>query len=129
MGYGDEGLKRALYWGKRKIKGSVVSGTSEITLSNTSISSPEWATRGLKSVSSMFSSGIGIYSDVDLITELQNFLHGTGHYNGEIDGIYNAILIDAVALFQERNAIRTSLAETGYWGGETKKIFLKQYLR
>lgn len=129
MGYGDEGLKRALYWGKRKVKWSVVSSDSTVTLSNTSIASPEWATRGLSPIPSVFSSGIGIHSESKLVKELQEFLHGTGHYTGEIDGVYNSTLIDVIADFQEKNGIETSLAETGYWGGETKKVFLKQYLR
>jgi len=129
MGYGDEGLKRALYWGKRKVKGSIVSASSAVTFDNSSVPAPNWATRGLSTIPAIFYEGIGIYSTPESITRLQKFLQSTGHYHGKIDGIYSSEMIQTVADFQKKNNIETDYAGTGYWGYTTRNAFLKQYLR
>lgn len=129
MGYGDEGLKRALYWGKRKVKGSIVSANSEVNLKYDTIPAPNWATRGLSTIPSIFYENTGIYSSVESIKRLQELLQSTGHYHGKVDGIYNSEIIDIIADFQSKNKIETDLAGTGYWGYTTRNTFLKQYLR
>lgn len=44
MGYGDEGLKRALWWGKRTISGYIVDQNSTVNIHIDSLSAPNWAT-------------------------------------------------------------------------------------
>ena len=45
--YGDEGLRRALYWGKRTIRGRVVSNTRETSINIENLSAPEWVTANI----------------------------------------------------------------------------------
>lgn len=47
MGHGDEGLQRALFWGKRKVYGYVVDSGNAPTLNFESIPSPTWASSNL----------------------------------------------------------------------------------
>ena len=43
MGTWDEGLRRAMYWGKRKVAGRIVSSVSNTTLDYSTIPAPTWA--------------------------------------------------------------------------------------
>ncbi|MFK7780505.1 MAG: hypothetical protein QM490_05230 [Candidatus Gracilibacteria bacterium] len=130
MGYGDEGLRRALYWGKRTVKGNFVSNNSNVTLNYYTIASPEWATKGLNKVSNIFSTGLGKGSDLNLVKELQELLKDAELYMGDINGIYNNEVIDIIYDFQIENDI-IKLGEyygAGYWGKSTRALFLKKYL-
>ncbi|PID87408.1 hypothetical protein CSB07_01815 [Candidatus Gracilibacteria bacterium] len=130
VGYGDEGLRRALYWGKRKVSGDIISGGSDITFNYKDIPAPMWVTKGLKKISDIFTTNIGIKTDSKKIVELQKFLTKVGLYDSEIDGVYNKKVIDIVFDFQMRNNIikgEDSLG-AGYWGNKTRNLFLKKYL-
>ncbi|MDP2090026.1 MAG: hypothetical protein Q8K30_00385 [Candidatus Gracilibacteria bacterium] len=130
VGSGDEGLKRALYWGKRKVKGRIVESNSNISLDYNIISSPNWATNGLRKISNVFNVGLGKGSDVGMVKKLQKLLSEVGLYNGEIDGIYNNNVIDVVYNFQLENDIVQKQTDygAGYWGKNTRDLFLKEYL-
>lgn len=43
MGYGDEWLRRAMYWGKRKVAWRVIARSKSTTLDYNTIPSPKWA--------------------------------------------------------------------------------------
>jgi len=128
VGYGDEWLRRALYWGKRKVKGTIVASGTQTNLDYNVIPAPEWATRWLKKVPSIFHKWIGTKSSSNDIQELQKLLIQTGHYTGEVNGIYNEEMIDTIYDFQQANNIQTTLSGSGYWGAKTRNLFLKQYL-
>ncbi len=43
VGYGDEGLRRAMYWGNRVIKWKIVDSNSKVTIDYNDIPAPSWA--------------------------------------------------------------------------------------
>ncbi|MDD2907420.1 MAG: peptidoglycan-binding protein [Candidatus Gracilibacteria bacterium] len=130
MGYGDEGLQRAMYWGKRTVKGNITNINSEVTLNYFNIASPAWTTTGLKPQNNVFTYSLGIGSDIARVKKLQQFFSDLGIYTGEIDGIYNKQIIDIVYNFQIENEIVSSENDdgAGYWGNITKDKFKKAYL-
>ncbi len=130
VGYGDEWLRRALYWGKRKVKGTVVSRGSAVTLDYGKIPSPHWATNGLKKVSNVFHTPLWKGSAKSQVQQLQKLLQEVGLYYGEIDGIYNSEVIDIVYNFQIQNNIMKDESSYGawYWGATTRNLFFKKYV-
>ena len=103
---------------------------NKTTLNYKTIPSPLWATNGLKKVSNIFHTPLGVGSDSKKITELQTLLQEVGMYNGKIDGIYNSEVIDAIYTFQKKNDIPVApySAGAGYWGATTRNTFFKQYI-
>lgn len=130
MGYGDEWLRRALYWGKRKVKWSVISAQSQVNLDYSSVPAPTWATNNLQKVSNIFHIPLWVWSNPTNIKELQKILHETGLYKWNIDGIYNDEVIDVVYNFQLENDIVKNSYEYGawYWGTNTRNTFFKKYI-
>jgi len=128
--YGDEWLRRALYWGKRKIKGSVVKSNSKITLNYKTIPSPLWATKNMKKISNIFHTPLGIGGDKNKVKELQKFFTEIGLYTWKITGKYNNEIIDIVYNFQLKNGIFKSEYDYGawYWWASTRNLFLKKYI-
>jgi len=131
MWYGDEGLRRALYWGKRKVKWSIISKKSRITLNYKNISAPLWVTKKLKPIvkknDSIFSTSIWKWSSMKKIKSLQLFLKDLELYSGKIDWIYNEEIVWIIYNFQKENSIIKT--EYDYWAGyfwpKTRKAFLK----
>jgi len=128
--YWDEWLKRALYWGKRKIKWKIVSSKTPVTINNTKIPSPNWATKWLKKISSIFNTPLWVWSNKQQVKELQKFLQKIGLYNWQIDWIYNSEVIDIIYDFQIENKLikKWNLYWAGYWGYKTRNLMLKKYL-
>lgn len=129
VGYWDEWLRRALYWGKRKVRGRIVANQAT-TINYKNISAPNWATNWLKQVPTVFNVGLWKWSNVAHVKNLQKVLKEVGKYNGKIDGIYNKSVIDTVYNFQIENGI--PLGENNYWawywGKQTRDLFFKKYL-
>lgn len=127
---GDEWLKRALYWGKRKVKGSIIDNNSNITLNYNNISSPNWATTWLKKISNVFNIWLWKWSDAGMVKKLQKLLNEVWLYDWEIDWNYNNKVIDVVYNFQLENDIIQKQTDygAGYWWKNTRDIFLKEYL-
>ncbi len=133
MGTWEEGLRRAMYWGKRKVKWQVVSKTKPSTLDYHVIPSPVWASNGLKKspqIAGFFSQPLWVGSNKKSVQQLQEFFTEIGKYNWKIDGIYNDEIIDIVFDFQVENKLISYNYEygAGYWGAKTRKLFLKKYL-
>jgi hypothetical protein len=63
MGYGDEGLLRANFWGKRKVYGYTIDNQNATTLDYYDVPAPKWATTGLQKT--------GFSHKIDSIPELQ----------------------------------------------------------
>lgn len=128
MGYGDEGLRRALTWGKRKVNGVVYGNTntlSSIDFSNIAVggSLSKKVQQNAASNFSIFSTGIGKDSDEESIKALQKFLKSVSLYDGDIDGKYNLNLINSIYTFQQKYDIVDSPDDiwAGYWGFSTRK--------
>jgi len=128
--YWDEWLRRALYWGKRTIKGKIVSSNKAVTLNYNDISSPNWATSWLKWKNSVFTYPLWINSDKSKVKKLQWFFKDLGLYKWSIDWIYNDEIIDIVYDFQIENKLikEWSLHWAWYWGNATRNKFKKAYL-
>ena len=145
MGYGDEWLRRAMYWGKRKVKWHVVKRNSGVTLNMKTIPAPAWIAKYIKRPSgsssytavsatstwpNVFNKSIGTKSNPEDIKTLQKFLQSIGKYNWEINGIYNEEIMNFVYDFQIENKLVTSWSDTyaGYWGASVRNLLGKKYL-
>jgi len=131
MWYWDEGLRRALYWWKRKIKWYIVNKNSKVNLDYNNISAPLWVTKKLKPIikknDSIFSTSIWKWSNMKKIKSLQLFLKAIDLYSWKIDWVYNEEIVGIIYNFQKENSIVNS--EYDYWAGyfwpKTRKAFLK----
>lgn len=143
MGYGDEGLLRANFWGKRKVYGYVVDEHNNTNIDYTSVPAPSWATTGLQKVASVsstntleknntpeqvinetpevFSISLGIWSNSDLITQMQEVFVELG-YIKETTWEYDTATISAVYDFQIEQDILSSQQDlwAGYYGPKTR---------
>ena len=128
--YGDEWLRRALYWWKRTIKWRIINKNNEVTLDYNIISAPKWATTWLKTVPNIFKKWIGKWSNYTNVVKLQTLLKETWLYNWKMDWIYNNTIIDIIYSFQIKNWLIKSWRSywAGYWWWTTRKLFLKKYL-
>lgn len=128
--YGDEWLRRALYWGKRTIKWSLISNNSRITLDYKTIAAPFWATKWLKQIPNIFSTWIWVKSNSELVKKLQKFLKEINIYNWDIDWIYSNEIIDLIYDFQIENHIIKvwEYYWAWYWWKSTRATYLKKYL-
>jgi hypothetical protein len=119
MGYGDEGLLRANFWGKRKVYGYVVDSGNSTSLDYYDIPAPKWATTGLQKMQHMqktlqtpdvFDISLGRGSDASLISALQDVLQELG-YLEESNGKYDSDTISGVYDFQIEHEIVSSESE------------------
>lgn len=128
MWYGEEWLKKALSWGKRKVKGKVLN-TWETNINLNNIKTLNYAlSYAKKSDTSIFSKWIGIESEKEDIKDLQKILQKNGYYTWEIDGTYNKEIINSVFSFQIKKGIITSANDfwAWYWGNKTRKLFWEE---
>lgn len=119
MWYGDEWLRRALYWWKRKVKWNFVSNDSEVSLDYKTVASPEWATSKLKKVAkNIKKQEVDIFnkalSSKQEIEKLQDLLIQMKLYSWEITWDYND-LIDSIYSFQLNNDIVKSEYSPWAW--------------
>ncbi|USN58938.1 MAG: hypothetical protein H6767_02375 [Candidatus Peribacteria bacterium] len=130
MGYGEEGLRRALYWGKRTVKGRFMATDTKTTIDVEKVPSPLWAADGLQKIPQIFSLSIGKGSSAQDIRALQSLFIEAGLYHGEVDGVYNYETMSVVFEFQKRQEIVNSEYDVGagYWGKKTREAFLEAYL-
>ncbi len=128
--YWEEGLKRALYWWKRKIKWTIVNRNKKISINIKKIPSPNWATKWLKQISSIFNTPLWKWSNKEKVIQLQNFLQNIWLYKWKIDWIYNSKIIDIIYNFQIKNNLikKQELYWAWYWWRKTRNLFLRKYL-
>lgn len=150
MGYGDEGLARALKWGVRVVEGEVLKDektTDSINVEalKVSLPSPQMTTKAAilsKENEQFISTVANISSEGELINSfpgymgsdesgakvriLQAALKRLGYYNGSVTGIYDDNTIMSVLQFQLQYKIldREDAHAAGYFGIETRKILL-----
>lgn len=130
VGYWDEWLKRALYWGKRTIKWNIIDSNSVSNLDYSKILAPDWATSGLTNKMNLFNYWIWVWSETTKVKKLQSFLNEIWIYNGEISWIYNNELIDLIYEFQIKNWLikEGDYFWAWYWWKQTRTLFKKMYL-
>lgn len=125
MWHGDEGLKRALYWGKRTIKWYVVDEDETVNFDYKTIASPTWATAMLqKNVDSRNITAprpidyieIVTQSDPVVLSELQKNLIAVNILPDRVD-IPNLELATEHALkqFQLKYGVISDPQEVGAW--------------
>ncbi|NDK09623.1 hypothetical protein GW846_02490 [Candidatus Gracilibacteria bacterium] len=146
MGYGDEGLKRALYWGKRKVAGNIVDATSSVNLDYTSVPSPNWISVGKDDISnksvqqsvlepveqnvSIFEIVLSSLNSGNYVAELQTLLSDLGYIASDYTaGVYDDKTIEAVRSFQLNFGVISHIndAGNGVYGPKTQKEFKRQY--
>jgi hypothetical protein len=135
MWYGDEWLKRALFWGKRKVYGHVVDSGNAVTLKYDTIPSPESATTGLKKIDtikvpSIFEKIINISSSSEDIQELQIILSKLWYLaEDKVNGKFESDTISALYDFQIRSKIISNESDIGAWNywPKTRKELQKLY--
>jgi len=122
--YGDEWLKRALYWWKRVVKWKIMSSWETVSFDYKKVPAPDWATKNLTKLPSVFSKWIWSDSSNDDIKELQRFLKEEWFYSGNIDWDYSRIH-DIVLDFQLKHRIvnNKSAYGAGYWWVKTRGKF------
>jgi peptidoglycan hydrolase-like protein with peptidoglycan-binding domain/3D (Asp-Asp-Asp) domain-containing protein len=131
MWYGDEWLRKALSWWKRKVKWVVywkINKTPTISLSNIKWTNKNSITQVNKSFN-IFYNWIWKDSSKEEIELLQKFLKEVWIYDGDIDGKYNINLINNLYTFQKKYNIVTEPDDiwAGYWWIQTRKKIQKMY--
>lgn len=130
MWYGDEWLKRALAWWKRKVKWKVIDNSSEVTINYKNHPAPDSAVSYLKPIEkTIFDMSLWKNSNAEDIKKLQEFFKKELLYNWEIDWIYNDEVISIVFDFQLKNSIVKDETDfwAWYWWEKTRYQF-KKYL-
>lgn len=120
--YGDEGLRRAMYWGKRKVYGYVVDSSNPTSLDYASIPAPLWATNNLKKqsyipdVPDVFDVSLGEWSDATLITKLQEILSELQIIDSsETTWVYDENTVSSIYDFQLEHQIVIDQSSPGAW--------------
>ncbi len=128
MWYWQEGLIKALNWGKRKVKGYVVDSSLKTTISLTGGNKIETKKAQVKIIS-IYEKSIGLDSSKEDIKELQTLLQWSWFYKWKIDGIYNNEVVNIILNFQKENNIIKDTSEiwAWYWGAKTRSLFAKKY--
>ena len=129
MWYWDEWLRRALYWGKRKVKWNIVSSNSEVNLDYNNIPAPTWVVNSLEQTPNIFYKSIWKNSNENDIYDLKLFLSDNNFYTWEVNYIYSNDLISIIHDFQLKYELvsEDEILWAGYWGEKTRTKFLEEY--
>jgi peptidoglycan hydrolase-like protein with peptidoglycan-binding domain/3D (Asp-Asp-Asp) domain-containing protein len=131
MGYGDEGLQRAIKWGKRTVNVKVYGVNPDIieavTFENVQI-------KDLQNITSqpanLFSSQLRFGGTGDDVKKLQNALKDLNYYDYEISGVFDKKTLDAVIAFQVNENIVAGNGSygAGYVGPRTTAVLASKTL-
>lgn len=115
----EEGLKRALSWGKRKIYGYTVVNAADISVDLNKFPAPDSAIKNLSKSQEeetwILSENIWLNSDAEKIKELQTLLKEMWIYSGEIDWIYSDDLKKQIAKYQLKKWLIESIYDIRAW--------------
>lgn len=148
MGYGDEGLQRALQWGIRVVDGEILSGDAVDTIDYGGLQdqingkSPvvKKEEPALDAAEAMllqaqvqelaerdeflnsFPANVGVGTSGNQVRLIQAAFSKLGYYRGKIDGVYGYELANAVLTFQVSKKIVSSEDDpaAGYFGLKTR---------
>ncbi len=113
MGYGEEGLRRALAWGVPSIKCNLYEvGTNIKDSVNFQIPQPLSELIDLPNLP-VFHENLGHTDMGEAVVELQKALKTLGFYSGEADGIFDFDTKEAVFTFQKRYFILDHITDRG----------------
>ena len=129
MWYGDEWLRRALYWGKRKVKWNIVPSYSNTNLDYNKIPAPTWVVSSLEQTPNIFYKSIWKKSNKNDIYDLKLFLHDNNFYSWEVNYVYSNDLIWSIHDFQLKHNIisENEILWAWYWWEKTRSKFLEEY--
>lgn len=130
MGYGDEGLNRALSWGKRTIDVEMY-GVDESVKESVYLEGYQEAEKFVRKVAKitrLFPNDIWYESEGEEVVELQTALKDLGYFEGEVDGFYGEETLHAVFEFQKDNGIIVSWDDlgAGHCGVQTRALLEKK---
>lgn len=125
MGYGDQGLSRALNWGKRSVQVTVY-GIDPGLKENVYLAGFTEAEKFIENIISeqkIFKDDLWFGESGDKVKELQQYLTDLGYYKGKIDGFYGDPVYKAVMQFQINEGIVDNEEEfgAGYFGVRTRR--------
>jgi peptidoglycan hydrolase-like protein with peptidoglycan-binding domain/3D (Asp-Asp-Asp) domain-containing protein len=115
MGYGDEGLERALNWGMRTIEVTVY-GPDDTIVEEVYLEGYSDAEKFIKEVVSppeLFPSDLWYGTQNDDTLKLQEYLTVLGYYKGTLDGYYGDDTTEAVFMFQVDQGILDDWSDFG----------------
>ena len=128
MGTGEEGLRRALQWGRRTVKGKVLDD-GEATLAVDHIPlAPKSSIAGLRIENDdggdIFDIAVDKKSSTTNIKQLEQILTDLGYYTTEIDGKWDKKIVDAIFDFQMDKKIISGAGDlgAGYLGKKTREV-------
>lgn len=158
MGSGEDGLRRALTWGKRTIEGQILSGDSipgglspialenfamgKINIAKTQDIKPVPVTETPKELSpvveepsiaeiDIFSVAVHKKTAPETVKNLQKVLKDMSYYTGDVDGKYSPTVEKAIFDFQIENQIVSSEKNigAGFYGTKTRTKLKEIYTR
>ena len=138
MGFGDEGLRRALQWGRRTIDGEVLGADEDASLEIENLPlAPKSSIEALKIEDAQqtgddvlnFQSPLSEGSSEDDIRQAQIVFKNLGYFQGEPDGKYGKKLIDAIYDFQREKGVVQSEFDfaAGFLGKKTRQALTQTY--
>jgi len=131
MGYGDEGLLRALSWGVKQVECEVFAPDSKIAESvNFSAPMPIFQVLDLPP-RPIFPENLRFGDRGILVRDAQAALKTLGFFAGEVDGIFSKNFENSVLEFQQKNFIVQSRdsAGAGIFGPQTRKTISEEFHR
>lgn len=133
MWYGEEWLKRALSWWKRKVYGNIVDNNSKISVSLSSFPSPNSAIKTLEKEEEDFwilVNNIWPESSFEKIKEVQKIFNEMWRFDYEIDWIFNNKLKEAIIKYQFEKELIDSRENLWAWyvWPKTRDTLRKDYL-
>jgi len=150
MGYGDEGLRRANFWGKRTVYGYVVDSWNTTSIDYTQVPAPGWAVTGLKKAgttttistpvisenyapipeTTIFDISLAKWSDTEYISEMQSVFEELWYmWDDYSDGEYDEVTIDSIVAFQLKYELISDPYElwAGSYGPKTRTKLKELY--
>lgn len=115
MGYGDNGLERALSWGKRMLPVTVygVDAAKKEQVYLEGFSEAEKYVRKVVAPTRLFPQDVWYQSRGEDVSKLQRILKELGYYDGQMTGYYDDKTWQAVFEFQKDQNIVTSKTDFG----------------
>ncbi|PIQ77746.1 hypothetical protein COV82_03080 [Candidatus Peregrinibacteria bacterium CG11_big_fil_rev_8_21_14_0_20_46_8] len=126
MGHGEEGMARALAWGKRRIEVTVYGIDDAIEVAVDIASLPLARNAGIVVGTKHFKQDLGLGSEGIEVRELQRLLQEVGNfYTGPLNGIYDEATREAVQRFQLNSGVLNSTDDSGagHFGPRTRLAF------
>ena len=123
MGYGDEGLLRALAWGVKSVECEIFSADSDIQEAvNFEAAMPIYRILNIPK-KKFYNENLRHGMEGHKVEELQRDMKRIGFYSGNVDGIYDFDLKNAVFKFQKKHFLVQTESDkgAGHFGPGTRK--------